>query len=109
MELSKKESEEKPRNLWKGTDESKYWVRVIIFTINNYNIIEFYNVNNNDFLIIDLKRYITSSSIDSTIESEEIDDKVVCMEDLEKRKDAYGICGECNEPGTGKYWCQPCN
>jgi hypothetical protein len=31
------------------------------------------------------------------------------MEDLEKRKEAYGICGECDEPGTGYYWCQPCN
>ena len=31
------------------------------------------------------------------------------MEDLEKRKQVYGICGECNEPGTGWKWCQPCN
>src|SRR5438045_1250337 len=31
------------------------------------------------------------------------------MEDLEKRKEVYGICVECNEPGTGGYWCQPCN
>ena len=31
------------------------------------------------------------------------------MEDLEKRKEAYGICGECNEPGTGWRWCKPCN
>ena len=31
------------------------------------------------------------------------------MEDLEKRKEVYGICGECNEPGTGQSWCQPCN
>src|SRR5688572_10409091 len=31
------------------------------------------------------------------------------MEDLEKRKKVYGICGECNEPGTGSEWCQPCN
>src|SRR3954454_24019103 len=31
------------------------------------------------------------------------------MKDLEKRKEAYGICGECNEPGTGIKWCQPCN
>src|SRR5579862_2903160 len=31
------------------------------------------------------------------------------MDDLEKRKQAYGICGECNEPGTGYKWCQPCN
>ena len=29
--------------------------------------------------------------------------------DLEKRKEVYGICGECNEPGAGIYWCQPCN
>src|SRR5437763_12964468 len=31
------------------------------------------------------------------------------MKDLEKRKEVYGICGECNEPGTGIVWCQPCN
>ena len=31
------------------------------------------------------------------------------MEDLEKRKEAYGICGECNEPGTGDFWCRDCN
>ena len=31
------------------------------------------------------------------------------MEDLKKRKEAYGICGECNEPGTGFIWCQHCN
>jgi len=31
------------------------------------------------------------------------------MEDLEKRKEIYGICGECNEPGTEYKWCQPCN
>jgi len=28
---------------------------------------------------------------------------------LEKRREAYGICGECNEPGTGSHWCKPCN
>ena len=31
------------------------------------------------------------------------------MKDLEKRKQVYGICRECNEPGTGEDWCQPCN
>ena len=31
------------------------------------------------------------------------------MEDLETRKKVYGICGECNKPGTGFDWCQPCN
>src|SRR4051795_7538013 len=52
---------------------------------------------------------VTISSIDSTIESEETDKIVVYMEDLEKRKEAYGICGECNEPGTGYQWCKPCH
>ena len=37
------------------------------------------------------------------------DEKVIYIEDLEKRKQVYGICGECNEPGTGLHWCQPCN
>ncbi|CAB4414728.1 unnamed protein product [Rhizophagus irregularis] len=44
----------------------------------------------------------------STID-EDADERVVYMEDLEKRKQVYGICGECKEPGTGKKWCQPCN
>ncbi|UZO10085.1 uncharacterized protein OCT59_001683 [Rhizophagus irregularis] len=42
---------------------------------------------------------ITNSTIDSTTELiEESDSKVVYMTDLEKRKQVYGICGECNEP-----------
>ncbi|GBB91019.1 hypothetical protein RclHR1_01810022 [Rhizophagus clarus] len=45
----------------------------------------------------------------STVRTECADETIVYMEDLEKRKEAYGICGECNEPGTGEYWCQPCN
>src|SRR5215211_711599 len=53
--------------------------------------------------------HVTVSSIDSTIESEEADERVIYMEDLEKRKEVYGICGECNQPGTGWHWCQPCN
>ncbi|UZO10121.1 uncharacterized protein OCT59_001719 [Rhizophagus irregularis] len=53
---------------------------------------------------------ITNSTIDSTTELiEEAKYKVVYMNDLEKRKQVYGICGECNEPGTGEEWCQPCN
>ncbi|CAB5390277.1 unnamed protein product [Rhizophagus irregularis] len=45
------------------------------------------------------QKHVTISTIDSTTESaEEIDDKIVYMEDLEKRKQVYGICGECNEP-----------
>jgi hypothetical protein len=34
---------------------------------------------------------------------------LIYIDDLEKRKEAYGICGDCNEPGTGERWCQPCN
>ena len=42
MELSKKESKEKPKDLWnKNFDFDKYQVKAIIFTIYNYNIIEF--------------------------------------------------------------------
>ncbi|PKY59838.1 hypothetical protein RhiirA4_482940, partial [Rhizophagus irregularis] len=53
---------------------------------------------------------IINSTIDSTTELiEKAYYKVVYMNDLEKRKQVYGICGECNEPGTGFEWCQPCN
>ena len=45
----------------------------------------------------------------SPIDSTNGDDMVVYMDDLEKRKEVYGICGECNQPGTGSKWCQPCN
>ncbi|PKY54308.1 hypothetical protein RhiirA4_409732, partial [Rhizophagus irregularis] len=39
---------------------------------------------------------ITNSTIDSTTELiEEADYKVVYMNDLENRKQVYGICGEC--------------
>src|ERR1044072_610905 len=53
--------------------------------------------------------HVTISSTDSNIKPEEIDNTIVYMEDLEKRKKVYGICGECNEAGTGMRWCQPCN
>jgi hypothetical protein len=38
-----------------------------------------------------------------------VDERIVHVEDLEKRILVYGICGQCNEPGTGKSWCQPCS
>ncbi|CAB4431324.1 unnamed protein product [Rhizophagus irregularis] len=52
------------------------------------------------------QEHVTISTIDSI---EEPARKVVCINDLKKRKRLYGICGECNIPGTGEYWCQPCN
>ncbi|RGB22442.1 hypothetical protein C1646_822543, partial [Rhizophagus diaphanus] len=60
--------DEKPKNLWKYFDEIKY------------------------------QNHVTISTIDSTIKSENVDERVVYIEDLEKRKQAYGICGECKEP-----------
>ncbi|CAB4430745.1 unnamed protein product [Rhizophagus irregularis] len=79
MEILNKTFKEKPRNLWKNIDWNKY------------------------------QFHVTVSSINSAAKSEEIDDRVIYMDDIEKRKEVYGICGECNEPGTGSYWCQPCN
>ncbi|PKY51694.1 hypothetical protein RhiirA4_468878, partial [Rhizophagus irregularis] len=38
--------------------------------------------------------HVTIPTIDSTIESENIDERVVYIGDVEKRKQAYGICGE---------------
>ncbi|CAB4408553.1 unnamed protein product [Rhizophagus irregularis] len=67
------------KNLWSATDISKYQL------------------------------HVTISTIDSTIESENVDERVVYIGDLEKRKQAYGICGECKEPGSGWKWCQSCN
>ncbi|GES97311.1 kinase-like domain-containing protein [Rhizophagus clarus] len=54
-------------------------------------------------------KYRVTSTIDSATESEDADERIVYMKDLEKRKEAYGICKECNEPATGQFWCQPCN
>ncbi|CAB4379744.1 unnamed protein product [Rhizophagus irregularis] len=56
--------DETPKNLWEDTDTNKYQLHVTIPTI------------------------------DSTIESENVDERVVYIGDLEKRKQAYGICGE---------------
>ena len=108
MEILKKifRKKEKPKKLWKGVDVDYYHVKaihfIILLTLIIKNVIIF-------LLIICLKRHVLISSIGSTTKSEEIDDEVIYMEDLEKRKEVYGICGECNEPGTGWRWCQPCN
>ncbi|PKY54449.1 hypothetical protein RhiirA4_473269, partial [Rhizophagus irregularis] len=56
--------DETPKKLWKYTEVSEY------------------------------QGHVTIPTIDSTIESENVDEKVVYIGDLEKRKQAYGICGE---------------
>ena len=55
MELSKEESEEKPRNLWKDVNINKYQVKAINLPLTIIILLNFYNSNNNDFLIIYLK------------------------------------------------------
>ncbi|RIA94347.1 kinase-like domain-containing protein [Glomus cerebriforme] len=56
--------------------------------------------------------YSDSTKIDFTklnINSQEkTDEKVIYVEDLEKRV-VFGICGECSEPGTEEKWYKPCN
>ncbi|RGB25210.1 kinase-like domain-containing protein [Rhizophagus diaphanus] len=79
MEILNKISKEKPRNLWKRVDSNKY------------------------------HKHVTISSIDSATRSQEIDDRIIYMDEIKKRKEVYGICGECNEPGMGENWCQSCN
>jgi len=49
---------------------------------------------------------VIPDEIKATMEHES---EFVLMSDLEKRKAVYGICAECNEPGTGRNWCRPCN
>ncbi|CAB4402234.1 unnamed protein product [Rhizophagus irregularis] len=63
--------DENPKNLWENTDISEY------------------------------QRHVTIPTIDSTIGLENVDERVVYIGDLEKRKQAYGICGEC---GFGKIY-----
>ncbi|EXX73634.1 hypothetical protein RirG_058630 [Rhizophagus irregularis DAOM 197198w] len=52
--------------------------------------------------------HVTTSHTESE-DISELCEKMVYMENLEKRREVYGICGECNELGTGKEWCQSCN
>ncbi|GET52773.1 kinase-like domain-containing protein [Rhizophagus irregularis DAOM 181602=DAOM 197198] len=63
------------KNLWKYDDGDEYQAHATIF------------------------------STDSTTESDETISffKKVNIMDLEKRKEVYGVCGECNQPGTGLY------
>ncbi|GBB98188.1 hypothetical protein RclHR1_03160008 [Rhizophagus clarus] len=62
-----------------------------------------------EFNSSEYQEHVTISTIDSTTELKDADKRIVYIEDLEKRKQVYGICGECNEPGTGWKWCRPCN
>ncbi|PKK64367.1 hypothetical protein RhiirC2_756804, partial [Rhizophagus irregularis] len=71
--------DKRPKNLWKNVDTSKY------------------------------QDHVTISTIDSTIESENVDERVVYIEDLEKRKQVYGICGETLLGPCPRFRCQPCN
>ncbi|CAB5329210.1 unnamed protein product [Rhizophagus irregularis] len=54
----------------------------------------------------DYQLHATIFSTDSTTESDETISvfKKVNIMDLEKRKELYGVCGECNEPGKIGHW-----
>ncbi|CAB4486609.1 unnamed protein product [Rhizophagus irregularis] len=54
---------------------------------------------------VEYQFHATIFSTDSTTESDETISyfKKVNIMDLEKRKEVYGVCGECNEPGTGDF------
>ncbi|RIA90963.1 kinase-like domain-containing protein [Glomus cerebriforme] len=66
--------------------------------------------NATSWKLVDDHKYQLHVTIDSTTKLEDSTDKeVVYMSDLKKRKKVYGICKECNEPGTGEKWCRPCN
>ena len=49
MELSKRESEEKPRNLWKEVDAEEYQVKPLSLPLMIITLLNFYNLNSNDF------------------------------------------------------------
>ncbi|GBC25795.2 kinase-like domain-containing protein [Rhizophagus irregularis DAOM 181602=DAOM 197198] len=66
MEILNKTSKEKPRNLWKDVNWKKY------------------------------QTHVTVSSINSATKSEEIDDSVIYMDDIEKRKEVYADWPEGN-------------
>ncbi|GES83317.1 kinase-like domain-containing protein [Rhizophagus clarus] len=54
-----------------------------------------------EFNSSEYQEHVTISTIDSTTELKDADKRIVYIEDLEKRKQVYGICGECNEPEGG--------
>src|SRR5436309_2771906 len=64
------------------------------------------NIQKRQIFIYFKQVYVTSFGSEDI---NKIDENVVYMKDIETRKEAYGICGECYEPGTGWRWCQPCN
>ncbi|CAB4383999.1 unnamed protein product [Rhizophagus irregularis] len=47
--------------------------------------------------------HVTIPTIDTIIESENVDERVVYIGDLEKRKQAYGICGELNSSDLSSF------
>ncbi|GBB92138.1 hypothetical protein RclHR1_01970020 [Rhizophagus clarus] len=55
------------------------------------------------------QEYVSIFNSTAEEENDKTDDRIIYIKDLEKRKEIYGICCECNEPGTGEWWCQPCN
>src|SRR5215469_1700346 len=46
---------------------------------------------------------------DLTEEQNLLIDKLILNEELKNCYKNYGLCNECKQPNTGRYWCQSCN
>src|SRR3954454_18436871 len=44
-----------------------------------------------------------------TQEQKSLIDELILHEELRERYKKYGLCEECNQPNTGRSWCQSCN
>jgi len=44
-----------------------------------------------------------------TQEQKSLVDELIPNEELRERYKKHGLCKECNQPNTGRYWCQSCN
>ena len=44
-----------------------------------------------------------------TEEQKSLIDELIPNKELRERYKKYGLCKECRQPNTGRYWCQSCN
>ncbi|GBC09204.1 hypothetical protein RclHR1_08690007 [Rhizophagus clarus] len=110
MEMLKEKSEGRSKNLWKTVDYYHDHVTIIDSTIKSEKcegLKEGESYVDDVIYTKGLEEGVYVHDSHPIIKHEE--NKIIYMEDLEKRKYVYGTCGECNEPGTGEKWCQSCN
>jgi hypothetical protein len=59
--------------------------------------------------IKDFEHSYNAYDYDLTEEQKSLVDELIQNEELRERYKKYGLCEECNQPCTGKGWCQSCN